>query len=68
MPKVHLRIARPDSVTTCNPERYSGRHTACGFVRDKVTLNNEDVTCKHCLHSEHMTEFVKERQRVSSNG
>ncbi len=31
--------------------------TACGYVRDSVTRNMDDVDCKHCLRSKEMQHY-----------
>lgn len=32
-------------------------HTACGYIRENVTKNGDNVDCKICLKSEHMKHY-----------
>jgi hypothetical protein len=49
MAKVHLKITGVDARSQGQTEHENSHQTACGFVRDNVTKNNENITCFYCL-------------------
>lgn len=47
--KVHKFVLGPDYRQHGQTEHEFYHTAACGYVRDNVTTNNDDVTCLHCL-------------------
>ena len=49
--KTHYKVTGVD-------DRQQGQNqTACGYVRDNVSSNGDEVDCKLCLNSIHMVHY-----------
>lgn len=55
--KTHLKIVGVDCRNMGQSEYDFTHQTACGYVRDNVTTNEDDVDCKLCLRSEEMKHY-----------
>lgn len=57
MSKTHLKVSGVDA-RCMGQSNYDYNHqTACGYVRDNVTRNEDEVDCKLCLRSEDMKHY-----------
>ncbi len=57
MNKTHLKIICVDHGTQGKTEFNNSHRAACGYVRDKVSIDGDAVDCKLCLRSEHMKHY-----------
>lgn len=55
--KTHLRISGVDCRNMGQSDHEYTHQTACGYVRDSVTTNDDEVDCKLCLRSEEMKHY-----------
>ena len=57
MPKTHYKITRGDCRQQGDTEYELSHQAACGYMRDNVTRNGDEVDCKLCLNSIHMVHY-----------
>lgn len=57
MAKMHYQTFGNDRRNQGQTEFERSHQTACGYVRDNVTTNGDDVDCKMCLSSIHMVHY-----------
>ena len=55
--KTHLKITGVDARDRGQTEFEYTHQTACSFVRDNVTDNEDSVDCFYCLRSEQMKRY-----------
>ncbi|ATC60212.1 hypothetical protein [Vibrio anguillarum] len=51
MAKTHLKVSGVDARESGQTQFEYDHQTACGYVRNSVTINMDDVDCQHCLRS-----------------
>jgi hypothetical protein len=57
MKKTHFQIIGVDFHKSGKTEYKYTHQTACGYVRDDVTSNGDNVDCELCLKSIHMVHY-----------
>lgn len=57
MSKTHLKVSGVDCREQGQTEYEYEHQAACGYVRDEVTSNGDNVDCKWCLNSIHMVHY-----------
>ncbi len=57
MAKTHYKIHGNDRREQGQSEHEYSHQTACGYVRDSVTTNGDEVDCKWCISSIHMAHY-----------
>jgi len=57
MKKTHYKIRGVDARNAGQTDFEHTHQTACGYVRDSVTTNGDNVDCKLCLKSIHMIHY-----------
>lgn len=55
--KTHLKVSGIDARKQGQTDFEFTHQTACGYVRDQVTENGDDVDCKYCLNSIYMVDY-----------
>ncbi len=65
--KTHLKINGVDFRGNGQTEFEYDHQTACGFVRNSVTRNGDNVDCKLCIKSEHMRHYHQINQPFSDS-
>ncbi len=59
MAKTHLKITGVDCRDRGQTQFEFTHQTACGYVRDNVTTNMDEVDCFYCLRSKEMEHYHK---------
>jgi len=59
MSKTHLKIEGVDARSLGQSDFNHSHQSACGYVRDNVTTNEDQVDCFYCLRSEEMKHYHK---------
>lgn len=57
MAKTHYKISGVDCRNQGQTEFEYSHQTACGYVRESVSANGDDVDCELCLKSIHMVHY-----------
>lgn len=57
MTKTHYKITGIDASSQGQTYFEYTHQTACGYVRDNVTNNGDEVDCKLCLKSKYMEHY-----------
>ena len=57
MAKMHYKISGNDCRKQGQSEHEYTHQSACGYVRDNVTTNGDEVDCHWCLQSIHMVSY-----------
>jgi hypothetical protein len=57
MAKMHYKITGADYRKNGQTEFEYTHQAACGYVRDNVTTNGDDVDCELCIRSIHMVQY-----------
>ena len=57
--KTHLKVNGVDARSLGQAEFDYQHQTACGYVRNNVTRNEEEVDCFYCLRSDEMKHYHK---------
>ena len=55
--KTHFKVTGVDARDKGQTEFEYTHQTACGYVRDNVTMDGDKVDCKLCLRSEEMKHY-----------
>ncbi len=60
--KTHFHTTNRAVLAAC-PDYYTwSKQTACGYMRELVTSNPNDVDCLYCLRSEQMKGLVEAKK------
>lgn len=54
---IHLKVTGVDCRSQGQTEHEFKHQSACGYVRENITTNMDNVDCKHCLNSIHMVHY-----------
>ena len=65
--KTHFKIIGVEFRSAGQTEHEYTHQTACGYVRDNVTRNGDNVDCKSCLKSEEMEHYHSLNQTLSDS-
>lgn len=57
--KMHLKVKGIDARKCGQTEFEYSHQTACGYVRNNVTTNKNNVDCFYCLRSKQMDSINK---------
>lgn len=57
MNKTHYKVEGVDARNQGQTVFEYNHQTACGYVRENVTTNGDNVDCKWCLNSIHMVHY-----------
>ncbi|CAH1598981.1 hypothetical protein FWP33_18750 [Vibrio parahaemolyticus] len=57
MAKTHLKITGVDARNSGQTQFEYTHQTACGYVRNQVTTNMDNVDCFYCLRSKEMEHY-----------